>query len=166
MRTRNFKYPDKAAYDFVSGELYRRGITLEKIAGIAFDLQKDFYTDAKKAEFLDAAVDVLHKREVLNNAMVALELDRLATEGQLKQPLQDIIENDSGVFGVDESLAVSIANIYGTIGVTNFGYLDRVKHGVIKELDTQKDGRVNTFIDDLVGALAAAISAKMAHKYA
>ena len=98
--------------------------------------------------------------------MVALELDRLATEDKLQQPLQNIVANDSGVFGVDEALAVSIANIYGTIGVTNFGYLDRVKNGVIKDLDTQKDGRVNTFIDDLVGALAAAVAAKMAHQYA
>ncbi|GBG94374.1 phosphatidylglycerophosphatase A [Ligilactobacillus salitolerans] len=166
MRTNDFRYPDKAAHDFVTGELAARGITLEKIADIAFDLQKDFFPEAKRGEFLDAANAVLSKREVLNNAMVALELDRLATEGQLKQPLQNIIANDSGVFGVDESIAVSIANIYGTIGVTNFGYLDRVKHGIIKELDTQKNGRVNTFIDDLIGALAAAIAAKMAHEYA
>ena len=32
-----------------------------------------------------------------------------------------------GVFGVDETLALQIANIYGTIGATNFGYFDRVK---------------------------------------
>lgn len=166
MRTKDFKYPDKAAFDFVVGELAKREITMATIADIAFDLQKDFYPGAKKEEFLDSANEVLHKREVLNNAMVALELDRLATEGQLKQPLQNIVANDSGVFGVDESLAVSIANIYGTIGVTNFGYLDRVKNGVIKELDTQKDGRVNTFIDDLIGALVAAVAAKMAHQYA
>ncbi|GEN49190.1 phosphatidylglycerophosphatase A family protein [Ligilactobacillus pobuzihii] len=166
MRTADFRYPDKAAFDMVMGELKKRNITMETIADIAFDLQKNFYPDANKAEFLEAANDVLHKREVLNNAMVALELDRLATKGQLKQPLQNIVANDSGVFGVDESLAVSIANIYGTIGVTNFGYLDRVKNGAIKELDTQKDGRVNTFIDDLVGALAAAVAAKMAHQYA
>lgn len=166
MRTLNFKYPDKAAHEMVMNSLGKRGVTMETIANIAFDLQKDFYPDAQKEEFYAAADEVLHKREVLNNAMVALELDRLATEGQLQQPLQNIVANDSGVFGVDESLAVSIANIYGMIGVTNFGYLDRVKNGVIKDLDTQKGGRVNTFIDDLVGALVAAVAAKMAHQYA
>lgn len=166
MRTKNFKYPDKAAHELVMNELGRRGITMKTIAEIAFELQKDFYPAAQIEEFYDAANEVLHKREVLNNAMVALELDRLATEDKLQQPLQNIVANDSGVFGVDEALAVSIANIYGTIGVTNFGYLDRVKNGVIKDLDTQKDGRVNTFIDDLVGALAAAVAAKMAHQYA
>lgn len=110
--------------------------------------------------------EVLHKRELLNNAMVALELDRLATEGQLNEPLQSIIASDAGVFGVDEGLALNMANIYGTIGVTNYGYVDKVKEGVIKKLDTDKSGVVNTFIDDLVGAIAAAVAAKIAHKYA
>ncbi len=64
--------------------------------------------------------EVLHKRELLNNAMVALELIKLATEGQLNEPLQSIIASDAGVFGVDEGLALNMANIYGTIGVTNY----------------------------------------------
>jgi len=98
--------------------------------------------------------------------MVALELDRLATEGQLKEPLQTIVARDAGVFGVDEGIALNMANIYGTIGVTNYGYVDKVKEGVIKKLDTDKSGVVNTFIDDLVGAIAAAVAAKIAHKYA
>jgi len=59
-----------------------------------------------------------------------------------------------------------MANIYGTIGVTNYGYVDKVKEGIIKQLDTDKSGVVNTFIDDVVGAIAAAVAAKIAHKYA
>lgn len=77
-------------------------------------------------------IDVLHKREVLNNAMVGLELDRLATEHKIKEPLESIIMNDSGVFGVDEGIALNIANIYGTIGITNYGYIDREKTGITK----------------------------------
>ena len=110
-------------------------------------------------------LNVLHKRELLNNAMVALELDRLAEEGQIKEPLLTIIRNDAGVFGVDEALALQTANIYGTIGVTNFGYLDRVKYGIIKQYDEDND-QVNTFIDDLLGAIVAALCGKLAHKYA
>ena len=97
--------------------------------------------------------------------MVALELDRLAEEGQIKEPLLTIIRNDAGVFGVDEALALQTANIYGTIGVTNFGYLDRVKYGIIKQYDEDND-QVNTFIDDLLGAIVAALCGKLAHKYA
>src|SRR5699024_999211 len=140
----------------VMGELKKRNITMETIADIAFDLQKNFYPDANKAEFLEAANDVLHKREVLNNAMVALELDGLSTEGQLKQPLQNIVANDSGV----------IAVAYGTSGVTSIGDVERVTTGVTKELETQKDGRVKTSLDDLGGAVAAGGAAKLARRCA
>ena len=96
--------------------------------------------------------------------MVGLELDRLATEGKIKEPLESIIMNDSGVFGVDEGIALNIANIYGTIGITNYGFVDREKTGVTKKLDEAKDGTSNTFIDDIVGAIASAVSAKIAHR--
>ncbi|GAY73539.1 low temperature requirement C protein [Lentilactobacillus kosonis] len=107
----------------------------------------------------------MHKREVLNNAMVGLELDRLASQGLLKEPLESIVMNDSGVFGVDEGIALNIANIYGTIGVTNYGYIDRDKTGKIKALDEGKDDISNTFIDDIVGAIVSAVSAKTAHEH-
>lgn len=68
-------------------------------------------------------------------------------------------------FGVDETLALQIANIYGTIGATNFGYFDRVKSGIIKKFDTSPE-HVNTFIDDLLAAIVAATCGKIAHKYA
>ncbi|MGO1337549.1 MAG: phosphatidylglycerophosphatase A family protein [Leuconostoc fallax] len=166
MYNSNFRYPDKAAYEYVTTALATKGVTYHEIAKITYDLQKQYLPDIPLSEFEQETQNVMKKREVLSNAMVALELDRLATEGLLKQPLQDIITNDSSVFGVDEGLALSIANIYGTIGVTNYGYTDKVKHGIIKQLDEDKSGHVNTFIDDIVGALATAVAAKIAHKYA
>ena len=55
--------------------------------------------------------------------------------------------------------------MYGTIGLTNFGYLDKKKIGIIKELDEKKKvERVTTFADDLVAAIAAAASARIAHQ--
>lgn len=166
MDNHTFKYPDKAAHDFVIRALAAKGITYHEIAEIAFNLQKAYVPKLTVAECETETQEVLHKRELLNNAMVALELDRLATEGQLQEPLLSIVSHDAGVFGVDEGLALNMANIYGTIGVTNYGYVDKVKEGVIKKLDTDKSGVVNTFIDDLVGAIAAAVAAKIAHKYA
>ncbi|BDZ32150.1 phosphatidylglycerophosphatase A [Lactiplantibacillus sp. WILCCON 0030] len=166
MYDKNFKYPDKAAYEFVIKALAAKGITYKEIAQITYKLQINYVPGLTITECENETKEVLHKRELLNNAMVALELDRLATEGKLKEPLQTIIASDAGVFGVDEGLALNMANIYGTIGVTNYGYVDKVKEGVIKKLDTDKSGAVNTFIDDLVGAIAAAVAAKIAHKYA
>ena len=54
-------------------------------------------------------------------------------------------------------------NVYGSIGLTNFGFLDKEKIGIIKELDCEKGERVNTFLDDLVAAIAAAAVSRIAH---
>ncbi len=124
MNNKNFKFPDTAAYEFVINALKDRGVTYEDIAEMAYNLQKKFVPNIQMDEVKKDTIDVLHKREVLNNAMVGLELDRLATQGLIKEPLESIIMNDSGVFGVDEGIALNIANIYGTIGITNYGYID------------------------------------------
>lgn len=165
MLSQNFKYPDTKAYDFVVKTLQKRGVSLDDLAQMAYDLQSQFLPNLTIDECYENLIQVLHKRELLNNAMVALELDRLCEEGQIKEPLESIIKNDAGVFGVDEALAIQIAEIYGTIGVTNFGYMDRVKNGIIRKYDRDPK-HVNTFIDDLLGAIVAALCGKLAHKYA
>ena len=156
MLTKDFKYPDTKAHEFVVTRLKERGVDLHQLAKIAFDLQQQFIPELTEADCYE---------ELLNNAMVALELDRLAEENQIKEPLLSIIRKDAGVFGVDEALALQISDIYGTIGATNFGYLDRVKYGIIKSFDTDEN-HINTFIDDLLGAIVAAVCGKIAHKYA
>lgn len=165
MLTKDFKYPDTKAHEFVITRLKERGVDLHRLAKIAFDLQQQFIPELTEADCYEELLNVMHKRELLNNAMVALELDRLAEENQIKEPLLSIIRKDAGVFGVDEALALQISDIYGTIGATNFGYLDRVKYGIIKSFDTDEN-HINTFIDDLLGAIVAAVCGKIAHKYA
>ena len=165
MYQKDFKYPDTKAYEFVVTRLKERGVELDQLAQLVYDTQKGFEAELTLAECKKDLNDVMHKRELLNNAMVMLELDRLTEENKVAQPLREIIENDSGVFGVDETLALQIANIYGTIGATNFGYFDRVKSGIIQKFDTSPE-HVNTFIDDLLAAIVAATCGKIAHKYA
>lgn len=165
MRSENFKYPDTQAFEFVVSRLESLGVTIADIADIAYQQQHRFGTiPLTQAEYVPVVEHVMHKRELLNNAMVMLELDRLANEQRLDSPLQEIIANDSAVFGVDETLALQIANLYGSIGVTNFGFVDYQKTGIIKYLDANPD-RVNTFADDLVGAIAAAVCGKLVHEY-
>lgn len=165
MQTKGFKYPDTKAYEYVVNRLKMLGVTIEDIADIAYQQQHRFGTiPLTQQEYVPVVEHVMHKRELLNNAMVMLELDRLANEHDLKSPLQEIVANDSAVFGVDETLALQIANLYGSIGVTNFGFVDYKKLGIIKYLDTRKD-RINTFADDLVGAIAAAVCGKLVHQY-
>lgn len=156
------KYPDSGAYKFVVERLNELGVSLDDIAEIVYGLEGKYLPKLTIQDCLDAVVTIVHKREVLNNAMSGLELDRLAQEGLIKEPLASIIKNDVGVFGTDESLALAISQLYGSIGTTNYGYVDKDKTGIIEKLDTS-DSQVNTFSDDLVGAIASAAAAKVAH---
>lgn len=166
MQNKGFKYPDKKATDYVISELRSNGVTIDDIADIAFSYEEKYIPELKKEDAWKAVDTILHKREVANTAMVALNLDKLATKGLLDEPLQYLVEEDAGVFGVDELLASGIANLYGQIGITNFGYADKDKTGIIRNLDTVKGKLVHTFIDDIVGALAAAAAAKLTHDFA
>ncbi|WDF83798.1 phosphatidylglycerophosphatase A [Lacticaseibacillus pabuli] len=162
---KNFKYPDTAAYQYVVKELAAKNVTVDSIAEITYGLQHQFLPDATIDDYKAEVVNVMHKRELLNNAMVGLNLDKLAAADQLDEPLLSIVKNDAGVFGVDETLASGIATLWGSIGITNYGYVDRTKPGIIGQLDNSGEA-VNTFIDDIVGAISAAAAGKMAHKYA
>ena len=154
-------------YEYCVELIETRGVTIRQIAEIAFDLQTK-YLDMITIDDAEYAVKrVLHKREAQFAIMTGLEIDRLSEEGQIKGPIADIIKNDFGLYGIDEILALSVVNIYGSIGLTNFGYLDKAKYGVIKKLDDKnyKPEQINTFFDDLVCAIAAAAASRMAHKF-
>lgn len=157
-----FKYPDTKAYEYVKRELRSHGVGLTDIAKIVWEMEYKYIPDLEVGKIIEEIDNVLHKREVLNNIMTGLFLDKAAQRGVVDYPLQEIIENDAGVYGVDETLAIQIANIYGSVGVSNFGYLDKAKTGIMSDLDNQ-GGQVNTFIDDIVGAVAAAVCGKLAH---
>lgn len=144
--------------------LLERDVTLEEIAELVYDLQKPYVKDISMEVCLVNVKAVLRKREVQNAVLTGIELDVLTEEGKLTSPLQEIIENDEGLYGIDEILALSIVNVYGSIGFTNFGYLDKVKPKVINRLDSKKEvSETNTFLDDIVGAIAAAAASRIAH---
>ena len=96
MLTKDFKYPDTKAHEFVVTRLKERGVDLHQLAKIAFDLQQQFIPELTEEDCYEELLNVMHKRELLNNAMVALELDRLAEENQIKEPLLSIIRKDAG----------------------------------------------------------------------
>ena len=77
--------------------------------------------------------------------------------------MADIILNDEGLYGIDEILALSIVNVYGSIGFTNYGYIDKVKPGILQKLNDKSDSECHTFLDDIVGAIAAAAASRIAH---
>lgn len=141
-----------------------RNVTIEEIAELVYDLQTPYLKQLTMDTCIDNVYAVLRKREIQNAILTGIELDILAEKKMLSSPLQEIIENDEGLFGIDEILALAIVNVYGSIGLTNFGYLDKLKPKVINRLDTHKDDHeVNTFLDDIVGAIAAAAASRIAH---
>ena len=74
------------------------------------------------------------------------------------------VENDEGLFGVDETIAFGAVLGYGSIAVTTFGHLDKNKLGIIRDLDTKKGDKVNTFLDDIVASIAASAASRLAHR--
>ncbi|MBE0700625.1 MAG: phosphatidylglycerophosphatase A [Acholeplasmataceae bacterium] len=159
---------DKEKYDIVVDMLKDRGVELEDIAAITLDLQVKYLPNLTFDLCFDHVKRVVMKREVQNAILTGLELDILAEQGKLREPLSSMLNNDYGLYGIDEVLALAIVNVYGSIGFTNFGYVDKLKPGIIQKLDDEgkKEGRCNTFLDDIVGAIAAAAASSIAHRYA
>ena len=143
--------------------LHERGVEIQDIADLVFFLQEKYHPDLQMKDCIHNVERVLSKREVQNAILTGIQLDMLAEEKKLLEPLQSIIATDEGLYGADEVLALSIVNVYGSIGFTNFGYIDKLKPGILKDLNDKSSGRCHTFLDDIVGAIAAAASSRLAH---
>ncbi len=149
----------KAAKD----ALEERGVTIEAIAEIVYEMQFPYHPALTMESCVESVNKVLTKREIHHALLVGVELDRLAEQGKLSEPLQSIVEGDEGLFGVDETIAFGAVLGYGSIAVTTFGHLDKNKIGIIRDLDTKKGDKVHTFLDDMVASIAASAAARLAH---
>ncbi|WP_170008060.1 phosphatidylglycerophosphatase A family protein [Bacillus fonticola] len=143
--------------------LQERGVTVNDIAELVYFLQSNYHPELKMDTCVENVERVLSKREVQNAIITGIQLDILAEEKQLRAPLQEILEVDEGLYGIDEVLALAIVNVYGSIGFTNYGYVDKLKPGILKRLNDKTTGECHTFLDDIVGAIAAAASSRLAH---
>jgi len=164
----NNRMNDTKRYEVVVKRLEERGVILEDIAQITLDLQIKYLPNLTFDFCLEHVKKVVMKREVQNAVLTGLELDILAEKGLISEPLSSMLLNDYGLYGIDEILALAIVNVYGSIGFTNFGYVDKLKPGIINKLDQEGklEGKCNTFLDDIVGAIAAAAASSIAHRFA
>jgi phosphatidylglycerophosphatase A len=143
-----------------------RGVSIDEIVDCVYYLQKDYHANLDKKVLMDSVLKVLEKREVQYALMTAIELDINAEKNRYNnKDLEGIIKKDEGLFGVDEVLAYGICNLYGSIALTNFGFIDKEKYGVVARLNEEgKSGlKCHTFLDDMVGAIAAAAASRFAH---
>ena len=151
--------------------LKRRGVTPDDIAKIAWKQQSKYTKDIPYDFALDSVMKILSYRDIFHYIQLGAEIDRLAEEHQFQGPIQDIIYYDLGMFGVDEVLGLEIAGTYGAIGKTNFGDIDVNKPGIVYELNEagknvpgqdKPNALVHTMLDDIVGAIAASASTRIA----
>jgi phosphatidylglycerophosphatase A len=143
--------------------LKSRGVELEDIASIVYDTQIHHNPTITIEDCLVHIHEVLQKREIQHALLTGIELDRLAEEKKLSQPLQSIIESDEGLFGTDEMIGFGASMTYGSIAITTFGFLDKQKVGIIKKLNEKNGKHIHTFLDDLVAAIAATAASRLAH---
>ena len=144
--------------------LIERGVSIESIGEIVLAMQTEYNPELTLNECMYSVERVLLKREIQHAILVGIELDRLAEQKKLSEPLQTIIETDEGLFGVDETIAFGAVLAYGSIAITTFGHLDKKKSGIIKKLDKGSKGKVNTFLDDMVASIAACAASRLAHR--
>lgn len=152
-------------FDLNKKALESRGVTIEEIAEISYKQQTKYDKEVKMEDCIESVEKILSLRDVFHILQLGIEIDRLTEEHQFRGPIQDIMRYDLGVFGVDEILGLDLAKLYGIIGVTNFGDIDVNKVGVVARLnDEGKDvtKRCHTFLDDIVGSIAAAASTRVA----
>jgi|GEM_PF-187089 len=144
--------------------LASRGVAVEDIVDIVDMLQRPYNPDLDRKLCEHHVLAVLRKQQTFHAVQLAIKIDEGVEKKEFNQQYNHIVGSDEGLFGVDESIATAIPLMYGTIALTNFGYLDKAKIGIIKELDSDHtEDKCNTFIDDLVCGLVAAACGRLAH---
>lgn len=140
-------------------------ITIQKIADIVYDGQVKYSDEITQEMCIDSVKAVLSKREIQHAMITAINLDVLCENDMLVGPLQSIVEEDRGTFGVDEVL-INTSQLYGSIAVSNAFELDKSKPGIIGEIDNM--GHItdycNTFLDDMLCVIAGSAMGRIAHQ--
>lgn len=151
--------------DYINARFHELGISRYELAKETLKEQARHNPWMTIEDAYDAVEAVIRKREVQHALVTALTIDELADKGMLPEPLQSIIADDNPLYGIDESIAMGMAGLFGTIAQTNFGFLDREKTDLAKKLnDEQKSGgHITTMTDDLVSAIIASAEGKVAH---
>jgi phosphatidylglycerophosphatase A len=144
--------------------LASRGVSLDEIVDIVDGLQRPYNPDMERKLCEEHVLGVLRKQQTFHAIQLAIKIDTAVEAGEFSKQYNYTVGQDEGLFGVDESVASAIPLLYGTIAITNFGYLDKAKPGVIAQLDSDhEEGKCNTFIDDIVCGIAAAACGRLAH---
>ncbi len=142
-----------------------RGVKVDEIAEIAYAQQSKWTDQVSRADCRESVEKILSLRDTFHLLQLGAEIDRLTEENKIREPLREILNSDLGLFGIDELFGLELAGLFGTIGKTNFGDIDVNKPSVVARLNyggKQDTEKCHTFLDDIVGAIAAAASTRVA----
>ena len=165
MNKQKILYSREEMLDLNVKALKSRGVTVEDIAAIAYRQQSRWKKDISMKDCVDSVEKILSLRDVFHIVQLGIEIDVLTEKKLLSEPIRSILANDLGMFGIDELFGLEIAGLYGTIGKTNFGDIDVNKPLIIEKLNEEGKGdspSCHTFLDDIVGAIAAGASTRVA----
>jgi len=144
--------------------LEERGIHLNDMAELVYRLQKPYNPYLTLEECQEHIVGVLRKQQTYHTIQLSVKIDKGVEQQEFGKQFQAIVANDEGLYGIDETLNMAIAKMYGMIAITNFGHADKEKPGIIGALDSDhEENHCNTFADDTVCAIVAAACARLAH---
>ena len=152
--------------EFILWRFKELGITSQDLAQIAYNKQREFIDTLTFEDVKVALKKVLSKREIQHALVTGISLDVLAENDLLPNPLEKIVKEDRGTYGVDE-LIMDSSTLYGTIALTNALGLDTHKSGIIKKVDElgKTSEYTTTFLDDLLCMLVGCTEGYLAHKY-
>lgn len=152
-------------YDKCVKLLEERGVTLDDIVELVMILQHKYHPEVTRDEVLMIVKGVIAKREVQHAILTGIAIDKHAesTNG-MDEDLRAILMADESLYGIDEVMAYGICNLYGSIALTNYGYIDKVKPGILATIN-QHGSQCNVFLDDIIGAIAASAASKLAHTH-
>ena len=163
--SKNNYYNEEQMQLMVISMLKERNVEIEDIAFLAYTAQCKFIENLSLQECNDAIFEVIKKRETFHAVLFAINIDICAEKHMFDEPLNSIILSDVGLFGIDETLALSICGDYGIIGKTNFGNLDINKPGKMYQLQKNNE-HCHCFLDDIIGAIASNAAILIAQKHA
>lgn len=107
---------------------------------------------------------VLNKCEIIYVVLIGFVFDQFVEQKFFLELFQYFVEIDELFYGIDEIIFFLIVNVYGLIGLINFGYLDKEKIGIIKEFDESLDG-IYIFMDDIVVVFVVVVVSRIVYMY-
>lgn len=145
--------------------LEERGVSLNDIVELVLYLQGKYHPEVMEDEILLVVKGVIAKREVQHAILTGILIDQVAeSKFPMDEELRSILMADESLYGIDEVMAYGICNLYGSIALTNYGYIDREKPGILATIN-EHGSQCNVFLDDIVGAIAASAASKIAHTH-